>query len=360
MKGIKILLLLLCVTGMLTGCEKKEDILLSIENEEVPLREGMVYLKLAADDFEALGGQDIWKISLTGKDAVQTVGERALQSLVRTKVLAREWTGDVTQEEQLELEAMRGQLEEALGKEFCKQWKITEEVLERVLRESFFADQYQTSQMFTTNQEELQNKVDEAFAWYDNTDVEAYLQKVRLLPLMVYTGEWADGTWVEYPEERKEEKRAKIQEAYGRLEAGEDFQEVAARFGEDESASDNRLLNEGIIRAVGDRTAFYRGQIQPDLAERIFRIPANEHTDIISVKYGFIIVFVLEYPETAALDRRQYTAQLEIAKKQYREDLMAGFQLRGFNDLYEQIEQRTPIRIDEELWTKAVADFFVP
>ena len=90
---------------------------------------------------------------------------------------------------------MRGQLEEALGKEFCKQWKITEDVLERVLRESFFADRYQTSQQFTTDQEELQNKVDEAFAWYDNTDVEAYLQKVRLLPLMVYTGEWADGTW---------------------------------------------------------------------------------------------------------------------------------------------------------------------
>ena len=360
MRGIRILLLLLCVTGVLTGCEKKEDILMTIENEEVPLGEGMIYLKLAAEDFEALGGQDIWKISLTGQDAVQTVGERALQSLVRTKVLAREGAGDVTQEEQRELEEMRGQLEEALGKEFCKQWKITEDVLERVLRESFFADRYQTSQQFTTDQEELQNKVDEAFAWYDNTDVEAYLQKVRLLPLMVYTGEWADGTWVEYPEERKEKQQAKIEEAYGRLEEGEDFQTVAAQFGEDASPSDNPLLNEGIIRAAGDGTVFYRGQIQPDLAERIFRIPANEHTDIISVKYGFIILFVLEYPETAGLDRRQYTSQLETAKKQYREDLMSGFQLQGYNDLYEQIEQRTPISIDEELWTKAVSDFFAP
>ncbi len=360
MKGIKILLLFLCAAGVLTGCEKKEDILMTIENEEVPLGEGMIYLKLAADDFEALGGQDIWKISLTGKDAVQTVGERALQSLVRTKVLAREGAGDVTQEEQRELEAMRGQLEEALGEDFCKQWKITEDVLERVLRESFFADRYQSSQQFTTDQEELQNKVDEAFAWYDNTDVETYLQKVRLLPLMVYTGEWADGTWVEYTEERKEGKRAKIQEAYSRLEEGEDFRTVAAQIGEDASASDNRLLNEGIIRAVGDGTAFYRGQIQPDLAERIFRIPANEHTDIISVKYGYIIVFVLEYPETTDQDRRQYTGQLKTAKEQYREELMSGFQQRGFNDLYEQIEQRTSISIDEELWTKTVADFFAP
>lgn len=294
MKGIKILLLFLCAAGVLTGCGKKEDILMTIENEEVPLGEGMIYLKLAADDFEALGGQDIWKISLTGKDAVQTVGERALQSLVRTKVLAREGAGDVTQEEQRELEAMRGQLEEVLGEDFCKQWKITEDVLERVLRESFFADRYQSSQQFTTDQEELQNKVDEAFAWYDNTDVETYLQKVRLLPLMVYTGEWADGTWVEYTE------------------------------------------------------------------ERIFRIPANEHTDIISVKYGYIIVFVLEYPETTDQDRRQYTGQLKTAKEQYREELMSGFQQRGFNDLYEQIEQRTSISIDEELWTKTVADFFAP
>ena len=39
---------------------------------------------------------------------------------------------------------------------------------------------------------------------------------------------------------------------------------------------------------------------------------------------------------------------------------MSGFQLQGFNDLYEQIEQRTPISIDEELWTKAVSDFFAP
>ena len=360
MKSIKAILIILCMAGILAGCEKKDDILMTIQSEEVPLREGMIYLKMAASDFEELGGQDIWKLSLMGKDAVQTVSERALQSLVRTKVLAREGAGDLTQEERQELDDMRPKLKSTLGADFCEKWDISDEVLERVLRDSYIADRYQTSQQFTTDQQELENKVDEAFAWYDNTDVESYLQKVRLLPLMVYTGEWADGAWVEYPAERKEEKRAKIQEAYGQLENGGDFQKVAAQFGEDAENSANRLLNEGIIRAYGEGQTYYRGQIQPDLAERIFRIPANEYTDIIPVQYGFIIVYVLDFPETGSRDLAQYTAQLQKAKRQYREDLIAGFSLQGFNDLYEQIEQRTPISIDEELWTKAVASFFEP
>lgn len=103
--------------ALLTGCSAKESSaeVLKINDKAVLEAEYMLYLDEAADNFETIGGKDIWDTDFDGVSAEDTAKEMALNSLLTIKISALkadEYGFELTAEE---LESVKNDVAEYLA-----------------------------------------------------------------------------------------------------------------------------------------------------------------------------------------------------------------------------------------------------
>lgn len=353
----KRILLVLMMVMLLSACRKEEPedtTLLTLDGDPVELHEGLLYLELTRRAFENTGGPEVWDLSLAGRDTLQTAADKALESLIRTKILSRQYPASkISDIERIQIMQSVEALVAALGMDWMQDAGLTKDQLAVVMEESFRAWKYRESMNFLpgTQEEELAYKTAEAFAMYDTLDQQKYLQKVEMDAIMIYTGEWIDDHWVTYPESQNKEKRAKAEEAQQVLLKGTHFDQVRKIYSEDRVLENNLLLHDGVIQADNEKTpVFYRGQIQTDLAEAIFRTPAGEYTEILETRYGYMIVSVKNFSEVEAADYEIYRLQLAQAREEYRISLMQELSEKQFEEEYARLKTEVQIVINEELW----------
>lgn len=327
--------------------------MLAIDGEEVSIEEVQLYLDLTKKAFEKTGGEEVWSISLAGRDPEQTAVDTAMESLIRTKILSRQVpASDLTEEDRQAIRQSTNALFTSLHKEKI-QCDLTKQQLFRCMEESYRAWLYRKSMVFLpgSQEEELEYQVAERFMRYDTIDEPTYLQRIELDAIMIYTGQWIDDRWVEYPQAQLKEKQTRIEEAKKLLETGSAFEDVGKVYSEDSSLQENLLLHEGAIQADTETTpVLYRGQIQTDLADILFRTPAGEYTDIISTQYGYIIVYVKNYSDAEPEDYEIFRQQLAQAKEQYRVSLLQELSEVQFESEYERLKTEVEVVINEELW----------
>ncbi len=338
---------------------KEDTVLAVIDGKEVDVQEGLMYLELTRRVFEAKGGDEIWAMNLAGRNAEQTASEKALESLIRTKILSRRAAGTPLEEEdKARIERGTLRLMALLGEEKQNRLGLTEEQLRKSMEESYRAYRYRQSLVFLPGGQEkqLSDRVDEEFAEYDSIDSENYLQKVGMDAIMIYTGEWVNNTWISYPDSQQREKLALAEEAKKKLDDGLSFWLVRSQMGEDENLTDTPLLRDRVVQSDSEKY-LYRGQIQTDLAERVFRTPVGEYTDIIETRYGYIIVYVKEFPKTTSSDYLYYRQRLAEAREQYRVDLMQIMSEEQFETEYERLRKAARIEVNETVWNSAVSAY---
>jgi peptidyl-prolyl cis-trans isomerase C len=125
-------------------------------------------------------------------------------------------------------------------------------------------------------------KVDDAMARevYDaNPELFTEGEQVRAAQILVRTHQ-------DDPPAKREEARARIDEAYEKLQGGEDFAELAKEYSQATTAANG-----------GDLGFFPRGVMVPMLEEVAFRTPVGESSQVFETVYGFNILQVLEKRE---------------------------------------------------------------
>lgn len=338
--------------------QQEKTVLLTVDGVDVELKEGLLYRELTQQAFEERGGAEIWDLNLSGRDAAQTADEKALESLIRTQVLSRQTENQpLDPEDQRLIDTSIVRLLEDVGTERLQELGISEADLKCYMEKSYRACQYRKSLNFLPGslESDLKEQVSEAFARYDSLDQEIYLQKVQMDAIMMYTGEWIDDGWISYPDSQREEIRRRMEEAQELLQAGASFAQLRYIYSEDDSLTENPLLNEGVVK---DETAseLYRGQIQTDLAEKIFRTPAGEYTDILQTQYGYILVRVEYFAQVEDHDYTVYQQQLEKARARYQTTLMQDLSQEQFETEYERLQAEAEVVVNEELWNTVISD----
>ena len=122
-------------------------------------------------------------------------------------------------------------------------------------------------------------KVDDAMARevYDaNPELFTEGEQVRAAQILVRTHQ-------DDPPAKREEARARIDEAHAKLESGGDFAELAKEYSQATTAANG-----------GDLGFFPRGVMVPMLEEVAFRTPVEGHSQVFETIYGFNILKVLE------------------------------------------------------------------
>ena len=355
-----LILLMFILLMMACRSEEPEDtVLMTIDGTPVDVSEGRLYLTLTRQAFEEVGGEEVWELSLAGRDTAQTAADKALESLIQTKVLSRQFAESKLMEDDWhKIDQSTEALMEAIGEEELEAIGLSQEHLRVCMAESYRAWKYQQSMVFLpgTKEEELEYQTAEAFVRYDTVDQQEYLQRVELDAIMVYTGEWIHDQWVEYPQLQRKEIRSTIEEARKLLEDGKTFEQIRKVYSEDASIQENQLFHDGVVQADTEETGIlYRGQIQTDLAEKIFRTPAGEYTDILETPYGYMIVYVKSFAEVEPADYEVFRLQLARAREEYQVALMQELSDEQFEEEYKRLQTEAVVIVNEAVWEAVTA-----
>lgn len=354
------LLCLLCIVG-LTACRSQQSteestVLMTIDGTSIDQKEGRLYLELIRRSYERRGGTEIWSMSLHGRDSSKTAEQNALDSLIRTKIMAREYDPErLTAQDLRNIELSIPQMIDEIGAEHLEELGISEKGLHAYMEESYRAFQYERSMTFLPGsmEESLNEEVENRFIAYAVADQDTYLQKVRMDWIMLYTGEWIEGNWVSYPASQKQEKQKKAEDALARLEEGGSFALTRNLFNEEDIAAENPVLTAGVVQSEWDGI-FYRGQIDEDAAQTIFKTPAGETTGIIETPYGYMIVYVDSFSPAGYADRIGYNEQLKRAREAYRTQLMQTLSEEQREAEYDRLLQDAEVLINDEVWNRVL------
>ncbi len=318
--------------------------------------EALIYLRLTLMEYEEIAGENVWDLSPGGRDAFQMAADNALDSVIRVKLVQPD-NGVVSQSVHTKLSAKVVELKEKLGEAWIKKMDISDVMLYRILAENYWAAEFESKLKYDAGDiaKDIDARVENAFAEYNDTDTEIYLQKVRLQSIMCYTGEWVEGVWIQYPEERQKEKQILMEEVSKRIKEGEDFSQLCKEYNEMREFG-NPLFSQGIFKNR-DGGFFYRGQIYADLVEQIFRLSEGQCSEVIETEYGYLIVKVQKYPERSEQDLLIYKNTLANEKLEYRNELIATLRKQKIEEEVERLRQGTRVEVQYTEWDKILREY---
>lgn len=138
----KCLLVLGCfVMVFFTACSQNhsEETILTINDRKISKAEFMVYLYETADQFNSIGGDDIWETEFDGQTAESLVKERTLESIqniILTGEQAKQYHISLTEEEKALAKTQAVQQFDALSKERKDHGGITLKTITTILEDT--------------------------------------------------------------------------------------------------------------------------------------------------------------------------------------------------------------------------------
>ncbi len=349
-----LLLLLLGVGGyFLHQYTQRPDqaTILEVNEEKVSISEAMVYYRLMELEFERMGSEEIWGLEILGLDPEQTALERVIESMIRIKAI-KSSAGALNEKEKTELKSVAAGLAKLLGDEYCKQHYIDDDLLEKVVQENYLAYRYEAEATFLpgSNESEIQEKLRQTFARYDNLNVEQYTRTIRLKPMMFYTGEWVEGEWVTYSEAQKAVILEEVLRIYENLDA-ERFSAFSNEFADSTEVADNPVFAEGAVQHPRmNYGAVYFGQMEQSVAEKILYTPIGSVSELIETKYGYLIVQVVSLSPSTSYDIQSYQEILEKVKEDYRDEIIEQLKSQRMEEEWQRLEKESRIQRHDAKW----------
>ena len=348
-RGAIFLLVFMLLLGW--GCKGKASVA-NVGNEEVTYQQAQLYLALTLQEYEKIGGSQIWEMKIGGLEAYDAACEAALDSMILSKtVLSRIPNRQkvLTLEEEQLIEGAVDILYERLGTETLQEWDITREEVKNYIQEDYYVSTFISQMNYSPDMGEVDRLVEEAFVWYDNVNVAEYMEKIRMDTIFLYCGQMMDDQWVSYSEEVRQAQYAKAEEALERIKAGEPFDKVRKEYSEEEKIRDAAAFNVGVVR-TDNAHMFYKGQLERNLWEVLFRIPAGQISEILECEQGYLIVRVMSYPAAGKQDEKLYRKKLQEAKDAYRLQVIEEQSAQGINRIIEQWQEELYIHVDTNQW----------
>lgn len=227
-----VLWLALCLI-ILGACSKKEEGYLEIDDDVILENEIMLYLLQTYNEFEELGGSEVWEINdfSGGKSASDVAKQGALDNLIMTKVLvkkAAEMNLELNENQSSELELQANEYFDNLATSFVEKYDITLEVVRRVLLENNLAMlvEENTKSNYEVTRDELGAKLleNEEYNWVKDKiagGTEAVLTSYTIEHIVTYTHtKNQEGEWVPKGNGEGEVAKVTIEEALDVIEEG--------------------------------------------------------------------------------------------------------------------------------------------
>ncbi len=331
-------------------------VVLEVNEEEISVSEAMIYHRLMQKQFETMGSENIWDLDILGLDPEQTEMERVLESIIRVKAIQPS-AGLTDEAEEQEVIHKANRLESLLGQEYMQEHSIGRELIEKVVRENYLAYRYEKKATFLpgSNEEEIEEKMNDIFVRYEHLNVEQYMRPVTLAPMMFYTGEWVEGEWVTYSEAQKADILEMVQRIYDNLDRS-NFRDYAEGFADSIVTEDNPVFAEGVVQnSQMNYGTVYFGQMKQEVAEKVWSTESGSISEPIETEYGYLIVKVITFLPSRESDAQVYEEQLEKIKEEYRSRVIEELKDQRMEEEWQRLEQESEVLRHEEVWENYVS-----
>jgi peptidyl-prolyl cis-trans isomerase C len=291
-----------------TGCAKKEDFAIKVNDKLIPKK---IYEDKLTAYKEYLEKQGLDFNSEQGKATLENIKNEVLEGLIGAELIDQEiaknnW--DLKDPEVLQqVEDLKSQLPD---KDFQK-WLDEQAMTEDEITE-YFAFTHNTTKDVTVTEQEIKHYFDSNYARYGGQD-----EQVKARHILLAT---------------EEEALEVIQE----LNAGKDFTELAKK----------KSIETAAQTTGGDLGYFTRGQMLPAFEEAAFSQEVGKISEKpIKTEWGFHVIQVEDHKEAVKPD-------FEKAKENVKEDTLAYAKNQKIQSYYLKLRQEAKIEYSEELKPK--------
>lgn len=317
MKSIKKMLvafLVLCMLSVaLVGCANKEMIVATINGDPISQQLYRINLWSTQRGLESIQ-ENYWSLeSIYGQSPEEYAKAKTLRAVtycVVVKQKAKELDIKLTKDEKAKVkEAAKKAME--TDKDFVKAYNITQKDYEKYY--TFAAQNKQVLQIladsYEPNDQEVQSKIAEMQSEGKTKD------EAKIVQILFKT---KNDLGEEIPEDKKQEVYEKAQFVLQKALDGEDITELAKKYSDDESVSDNS----------GEYTFSRSGEVDENLSDAVFGQAevGKVYPELIETAYGYEIIKVLEInkePEEETKAQAIEEIKTQYAQKELEE--MTGF-----------------------------------
>lgn len=312
-KTIMRLVSLFAAVTLFCGCSLiNNNWIISVDNNKVDKDEFVVYLYEQVKAFEETGGSDIWAADFDGVSAQEVAKQNAANSLLRAKLAVKEAPslGVSTSVDENEVGTGAQELYDSIKADDLGRVDmsgVTLDMCKNIIRDGLI-------------QKEVYNAVTGSYE-VNRQDFESYLQDYYTENAALYKNLTVKSIYVaadpnaapakgaeilteEYSNYVRKDidlvGKARIDEAYKKLQSGETFTEVQFNYSEEPDKREFTI-------APGD--------FNEEVLAKLYSLKKGEYSDIIEYNGGYYIFWVKEMSETPIDDIRSQVEEQYIAEK---------------------------------------------
>lgn len=281
-KSISILMVILLSISLASCVSSKKTTVAKVNGEKITKEEFSYFLISVKSQIENEQGSDItddfWETAeIEGQKVIETAKEKALEEIVKSKIARKkaiEMGLKISSSQREDINNRIGQLVAQHGKDgiddFLKQYGLNKELYERVLEDSFYAQNLSN---------ELTSEVDE------NSTKEFFDDKVfRVKHVLIMTIDEQTGDPLNV--EALEAAKIKSDEILSRAKSGENFNKLVEEYSQDpgsKSQPDGYYIGKGF--ALGQQ-----GGMVPAFETASLELEVGAISDVVETNFGYHII----------------------------------------------------------------------
>ena len=354
---LPVLLAAMCVFSG-AGCAHETPVLMTVGSETVTAPEARLFLYMTLEAYEEKAGENVWKLRVNGESAPEAAARSALSSMLRSRTVLLHLTAGqktLTQEEEGWVKEAADNACSRLGDGLMERFGLDRQAVEKIIKEEYWVSKFVSQMAYLPDAGEVDRLVEEHFVWYDHLDVAEYMQRVRLEGIFIATGQYLGEEWVNYSSGALSDAYMRAEEALQSLSDGMSFTETAEQYSEVSDLSQAPPFQEGLIRCRMYHQ-YYAGQMEQNLWESIYRLPAGSVSGILESKYGYLIVKVASFPQLLENDAERYRTTLEELKRDYRSSLLEEQTGQGIERTIREWQNDLAVKTDYALWQRVTEE----
>lgn len=340
---------------MLTGCfnKQKAPAIVTIGDQEISSAEVMIYLLQAKEEFEKVGGLEVWEIPKEdftgGKTPQQVAKERALDNLIRDKILVSKSNSlniKIDDEVINETKKVAQEYYNKLPEEIIDEHHITKPIVEKSFLDFRLAAEVTNS--ITNSYSPSESEINEAmlsnedYAKLKGHEAKEILTYVVLKRIIVNTTEInANNERVPLSEEDQKEAQEKINEAYNFVTQGKDFDTLIEFYSEEDLVTTNNGEFRISLALLSD-----------EIRSVVERMQIGETSKIVKTEYGYQIIQLVSKELPTNDEIESYETEFINWENTIKEEAEYNLRQQAFNEIYEEWKKELTIEINNELWNE--------
>lgn len=332
-KLLKSLFAVLICVSTVTACTAKMDKpVATVEGQNITYARYLKELAIFKAQIQMQFGDAVWSQTFPGSDAtfLEHLKTQILDNMVTNAILTQKAEKEGLKIDEKEFENEVKFTVEALSsnetmKKYYEDNGVDEEYVRNMIRESMLASMYHDNfiEKNKATDEEIKKYYDE------HLDTDFKKEQVKASHILIKT---IDQDGKDLPQDQIDKAKAKIDEIYTKLMAGENFEELAKANSQDPSKDNG-----------GDLGYFGKGMMVPEFEQKAFSMNVGEVSEPVKTQYGYHIIKLT--------DKKTEVMSLEDAKdgiKSKIEDEKFSNEINKIKDDKEKVTQNPDMLKDAE------------